>query len=112
MEPIFELAIELPGPGSRELLRTLHAQLRGAIVDGRLQPGVRLPPTRDFAATFGVSRNTAVAAYDLLLSEGYVEARQGDGTYVADMPARAPAEPAMPKVPAQTAKRVKQADAR
>jgi GntR family transcriptional regulator/MocR family aminotransferase len=95
MEPIFELAIELPRTGSRELLRTLHAQLRGAIVDGRLQPGVRLPPTRDLAATFGVSRNTAVAAYDLLLSEGYVEARQGDGTYVADMPSRTPIEPAL-----------------
>jgi GntR family transcriptional regulator/MocR family aminotransferase len=110
MEPIFELAIELPRQGSRELLRTLHAQLRGAIVDGRLQPGVRLPPTRDLAATFGVSRNTAVAAYDLLLSEGYVEARQGDGTYVADVPSRT--APDAPPAKSATAKRAAPADAR
>jgi GntR family transcriptional regulator / MocR family aminotransferase len=88
MEPIFELAIDLPKSGSRELLRSLHAQLRAAIIDGRLQPGVRLPPTRELAATFGVSRNTAVSAYDLLMSEGYVESRQGDGTYVADVRSR------------------------
>lgn len=90
MEPLFELPIDLPQRGSRTLLRTLHAQLRGAIVDGRLQPGVRLPPTRELATAYGVSRNTAVATYDLLLSEGYVEARQGDGTYVTEVRSRAP----------------------
>jgi len=88
MEPIseltdFELAIHLPPRGSRDLLHALHQQLRTAIVDGRLQPGLRLPPTRTLAAAVGVSRNTAVASYDLLLSEGYLVARHGAGTYVA-----------------------------
>jgi GntR family transcriptional regulator/MocR family aminotransferase len=49
-----------------------------------LQPGLRLPATRALATALGVSRNTAVAAYDLLLSEGYLVARQGAGTYVAN----------------------------
>ncbi|HTD05156.1 PLP-dependent aminotransferase family protein [Undibacterium sp.] len=83
MEPIFELALSLPGKDSRNLLRSLHSQLRAGILDGRLQPGLRLPPTRVLAAAYGVSRNTAVAAYDLLLGEGYLEARPGAGTYVA-----------------------------
>ncbi|SCX71104.1 PLP-dependent aminotransferase family protein [Variovorax sp. EL159] len=84
MEPLFELAIRLPDSGSRDLLREVHRQLRSAILDGRLQPGARLPATRALALRLGVSRNTMLAAYDLLLSEGYLLARPGAGTYVAD----------------------------
>lgn len=85
MEPIFALSIVVPPAGSRDRLRSLHAQLRAAILDGRLQPGLRLPATRVLAEGLGVSRNTAIAVYDLLLSEGYLTARQGAGTYVADL---------------------------
>ncbi|MHA7776765.1 MocR-like pyridoxine biosynthesis transcription factor PdxR [Roseibium sp. M-1] len=86
--PILNIAIALPGRGSRELLRTLHRQLKTAIIDGRLKPGLRLPPTRALARALGISRNTAIAAYDMLLSEGYVESRQGAGTFVADLGTR------------------------
>ena len=78
------LAIDLPARGSRQMGRDLHQQLRGAIVGGRLHPGLRLPATRELAEALGVSRNTVVAAYDLLLSEGYVSARGRGGTIVAD----------------------------
>ena len=84
MEPLFELSLQLPAAGSRELLRELHRQLHAAILDGRLRPGVRLPATRALAQRLSVSRNTMLAAYDLLLSEGYLVARPGAGTYVAD----------------------------
>jgi GntR family transcriptional regulator / MocR family aminotransferase len=83
MEPMFELALSLPSRGSRQLLRALHSQLRAAIVDGRLKPGLRLPPTREMASIYRVSRNTVVAAYDLLLTEGYLSAQRGAGTFVA-----------------------------
>jgi GntR family transcriptional regulator/MocR family aminotransferase len=85
MDPALALPLELPAAGSRMLLRSLHEQLRAAILDGRLQPGLRLPPTRTLAGAYGVSRNTAVAAYDLLLSEGYVVSRPRSGAYVADL---------------------------
>lgn len=84
MNAVFELDIQLPPRSARGLLGALHRQLRTAIVDRRLQPGLRLPPTRVLARSFGISRNTAVAAYDLLLAEGYLVARRGSGTYVAD----------------------------
>ncbi len=83
MEPLAQFPIALPRRGSRSILAALHAQLRGGILDGRLKPGLRLPSTRALAAMYGVSRNTAVAAYELLLSEGYVAARRGSGTVVA-----------------------------
>ena len=84
MEPVFGLPISIPPRTSGERLRALHGQLRAAILEGRLQPGLRLPSTRGLADACGVSRNTAMAAYDLLLSEGYLVARQGAGTYVAN----------------------------
>lgn len=85
MEPVFGLPISIPPRSSGERLRALHGQLRAAILAGRLQPGLRLPSTRSLADACGVSRNTAMAAYDLLLSEGHLAARQGAGTYVADV---------------------------
>jgi len=84
MDPVFEFPILLPPRDSRGLLRALHAQLRAAILDGRLKPGLRLPSTRRVAVAYGISRNTAVAAFDLLLSEGYLVTRRGSGAYVAD----------------------------
>lgn len=95
MDPIFDLAIDLPPRGSRNVLQALHGQLRAAILDGRLKPDLRLPATRVLAAALGVSRNTAVATYDLLLAEGYLVAKPGSGTYVADMlPRRRASAPA------------------
>lgn len=82
-EPLFQLPLSLPPRGSRELQRSVYGQLRAAILDGRLQPETRLPSTRSFAAAVGVSRNTALAVYDLLVSEGYLVVRPGSGTYVA-----------------------------
>ena len=90
MEPLFELPLSLPTRGSHQILRVLHQQLRDAIVDGRLRPGLRLPSTRALSSAHGISRNTAVAAYDLLLSEGYVSMRQGSGCYVAEALSRRP----------------------
>lgn len=72
------------------MMRVLHRELRAAILDGRLKPGLRLPSTRILAESWGVSRNTVMGAYDLLLSEGYLYARHGAGTYVAEaLPLRA-----------------------
>jgi GntR family transcriptional regulator/MocR family aminotransferase len=64
-------------------MKTLHAQLRGAIVDGRLGTGLKLPSSRLFARQYGISRNCVIAAYDLLLAEGYLTAEPRGGTYVA-----------------------------
>lgn len=85
MEPLFGLPIRIPPRKSGERLRALHGQLKAAILEGRLRSGLRLPPTRALASNYGVSRNTAIATYDLLLSEGYITTRRGAGTYVSDV---------------------------
>jgi GntR family transcriptional regulator / MocR family aminotransferase len=78
------LALNLRGPAAgTELYRWLYEQLRTAILDGRLQPGARLPATRDMAGAYGLSRTTIVTAYEQLKAEGYLDGRTGSGTYVS-----------------------------
>ena len=83
-DQLFEIDLELPSTGEGSLSENLCRQLRRAIASGRIPPGARLPATRKAARFFGVSRNTAAAVYEQLLSEGYVVTRQGSGTYVAE----------------------------
>lgn len=56
--------------------------IRAAVRDGRARAGDRLPATRDLARRLGVNRNTVVAAYELLATDGTVECHTGRGTYV------------------------------
>lgn len=52
---------------------------------GVLQPGSVLPPVRELAASLGVNRNTAVAAYRQLAQAGLVLSRGRAGTIVAGL---------------------------
>ena len=65
----------------------LFRAFQQAIVAGHLQPGTKLPASRPLCTELGISRNTVKAAYEMLHSEGYVETRQGAGSFVAaDLP--------------------------
>lgn len=64
------------------LYRRLAAGIRGAIDTGDLPPGTGLPPERALAAALLVSRRTVIGAYEALKRTGYLEARQGSGTWV------------------------------
>lgn len=70
-----------PGPRREQVER----QLRDAVRAGRLRPGTRLPPTRTLAADLGVSRGVVVEAYEQLVAEGWLVARRGAGTVVAEL---------------------------
>src|SRR5262245_60238459 len=84
MDPLFEIGLKRAAKGARVSARTLFEQLKAAILDGRLKAGARLPATRGAGHFFGVSRHTATEVYERLLNEGYVVARHGSGTYVAE----------------------------
>jgi GntR family transcriptional regulator/MocR family aminotransferase len=84
--------------GRRDLAGEIYRSVRGAILDGRVRRGERLPATRELAVQLGVSRTTVAAAYDRLISEGYATARVGSGTFVeaGDQPVDAPPDGARP----------------
>ncbi len=68
------------------------------IAAGRLRPGERLPPQRDFAYARGIAVSTASRVYAELARRGLVLGEVGRGTFVrADLGA---AEPIRPEPPA------------
>lgn len=68
--------------GDGPLYRQLADGLKRAIDRGEIPLGTVLPPERALAASLAVSRATVVAAYDRLKSDGWLESRQGSGTWV------------------------------
>ncbi len=69
----------------------LERALRDGVRSGRLAPGAKLPSSRSLAAELGLARGTVNAAYDQLIVEGYLQARTGSGTIVADVRSAPPA---------------------
>ncbi|RSN83785.1 GntR family transcriptional regulator, partial [Streptomyces sp. WAC 05379] len=86
-----DLHLEPAGPGLR---RGLTDALREAVRTARLAPGTRLPSSRSLAADLGIARNTVAEAYAELVAEGWLTARQGSGTRVADRTVTPPTGPA------------------
>jgi GntR family transcriptional regulator / MocR family aminotransferase len=79
-----ELLLELDRGARASLRAQLEEGLRAAVRSGRLPAHARLPATRALASDLGVSRRLVVDAYAQLLAEGYLLARRGAGTFVAD----------------------------
>ena len=65
------------------LFRRLADGLRRLAEEGFLANGTSLPPERQLAQALAVSRNTVTAAYALLRTDGWIEARQGSATRIA-----------------------------
>jgi len=69
---------------SGSLQQRLLTCMQAAIIEGVFPRGGRLPPTRDMARELGVSRNTVLHVYESLMAQGYVTARTGSGTWIAE----------------------------
>ena len=93
-----DLPLRLDRTAANQALQ-VYGGLRGAILDGRLAAGLRLPSSRALARQFGVKRNAVVIAYEHLQSDGLADARTGSGTFVATLPAPARATKPLPEVP-------------
>ncbi|MEM9735340.1 MAG: PLP-dependent aminotransferase family protein [Pseudomonadota bacterium] len=76
---------------------TLQAQIREVLMDaiaaGQLKPGEAVPSTRAMARQLKVSRNTVTLAYQALVSEGFLAARERSGFYVDEAAAEGLVEP-------------------
>jgi GntR family transcriptional repressor for pyruvate dehydrogenase complex len=64
-------------------------QLEAMILEGTLREGEKLPPERELAQQFEVSRPSLREALQKLEAKGLVYSRQGGGTYVTDAVERA-----------------------
>jgi GntR family transcriptional regulator / MocR family aminotransferase len=85
-----DLHLDLSGPHGHRVRAGLETALRDAIRAGRLPPGTRLPASRALAADLGIARNTVAEVYSQLVAEGWLTARTGSGTSVAERRAAPP----------------------
>ncbi len=60
-------------------------QIRSSILAGEFNPGDKLPPERELAEMFGVSRPSVREALNILSAAGLVESYQGGGTVVKSL---------------------------
>jgi DNA-binding FadR family transcriptional regulator len=62
------------------------AKIKDMVEKGRFKSGDQLPVERELAEVFRVSRSSVREALRSLESQGFIESRQGDGTYIARQP--------------------------
>jgi GntR family transcriptional repressor for pyruvate dehydrogenase complex len=80
---ILEDPISMTNPADgRKLYQKVASAISAAIQAGTYKPGQKLPPERDLADEFAVSRPTVREAMIALDIMGLVEARHGSGIYV------------------------------
>lgn len=75
--------IELKKQYEISLSRQIFNAIRNHIIKGNLKPDETLPSTRELSKQLVVSRNTVCEAYEMLIAEGYITARQGALSRVA-----------------------------
>ena len=69
-----------------KIYEEIVSKVKNMIEDGRLHPGDQLPAERELSETFKVSRSSLREALRALESQGLLESRQGNGTFVARQP--------------------------
>ncbi|MBW2473656.1 MAG: FadR family transcriptional regulator [Deltaproteobacteria bacterium] len=66
----------------KKISEEIVSQVKQLISKGELKPGDRIPSERELATMLGVSRPSVREAIMVLEAMGFVESRQGGGTYV------------------------------
>ena len=64
------------------LQHQIRQKLVEGIINGAFPPGMKLPSSRKLSQQLDVARNTVVAAYQLLIADGYLVSKQRSGIFV------------------------------
>ena len=85
--------MEIEPVKSTRIYEEIVRQVKQLIADGRLKSGDRLPPERDLAEKFMVSRTSVREALRALQSRGLIDIRAGEGAFVKDISVETLIEP-------------------
>jgi len=91
--PSAKRAMEVAPIKSTRIYEEIVRQVKQMIAEGRLKSGDQLPPERDLAEKFVVSRTSVREALRALGSLGLVEIRPGEGTFIREVSVEALIEP-------------------
>ena len=94
------LTYELKKMPGVPLYEALYRCIRSDILCGKLSPGEKLPSKRALAQNLEVSKITVEAAYEQLLSEGFIHSVQKVGYFVEAVERREPQPAASAPMPA------------
>ena len=86
------LTYELKKSPGVPLYEALYRCIRQDILEGILRPGQKLPSKRALAQNLEVSKITVEGAYQQLLAEGYISAREKVGYFVEKVERLCPPE--------------------
>ena len=79
------ITYDLSARGRTSLYAFLYERIRDDIIAGTLAAGAKLPSKRALAQNLGVGVNTIALAYGQLVAEGFVQAQEKRGYFVADV---------------------------
>jgi GntR family transcriptional repressor for pyruvate dehydrogenase complex len=77
--------MEIEPVKSTRIYQEIVRQVKQLIAEGKLKSGDRLPPERDLAEKFMVSRTSVREALRALQSRGLIDIRAGEGAFVRDI---------------------------
>ncbi len=77
------LLIHISSGDPRPIVRQIVAEIRRQIASGELPVGAMLPTVRGLAQQLTINPNTVAKAYNELSAEGWLDARQSLGLFVA-----------------------------
>lgn len=101
------LHISLDRTAKRTYTRQIYYGIRQKILSGQLASGDALPPYRELSQELGVSKNTVLSAYDMLVADGVLRSTAGSGFYVEEgMLRRPPFRPAIQQQSAALSDRI------
>ena len=80
---VWEHLLARPDPARGAITVQVIESFVDAIVSRQIPAGVRVPSTRAMAATLGIGRNTAIAAINSLVEQGYLVVKDRSGVFVA-----------------------------
>jgi GntR family transcriptional repressor for pyruvate dehydrogenase complex len=66
----------------RKISEEIVDQIKGVIIEGKLKPGEKIPPERELIKQLGVSRISIREALKNLENQGFIDIRQGNGSFV------------------------------
>src|SRR5258708_6799934 len=79
----WQVNLDLRGDEQQPIFLRLARAISDDLRRGRLKPGDALPGSRSLARALGVHRNTVLAAYAELESEGWLTTAPAAGTFVS-----------------------------
>ena len=69
-------------PSTKVVYRRIAAELRAAMLNGKMPPGTRFPTREALMQRYGTTSVTVQKAFDLLIDQGWVRAEGRRGTFV------------------------------